>query len=132
MPVYQVIELILFLVQLTNDDPKQDATNGRKDCADGIVPNEQRIQRERCCNWVRIRSQTTTNDDDVQTKASPMAAEAALMKRNTDMTKLRMFVGALVNAYSRPVIDAKISEKAMSTYLYAPSTSIHRGANSKE
>jgi hypothetical protein len=69
---------------------------------------------------VRVRSQTTTNEDDVQTKASPIAAEAALVKRNTDMTKLRMFVGALVNAYSRPVIDAKISENAMSTYLYAP------------
>jgi hypothetical protein len=76
---------------------------------------------------VRVRSQTTTNDNDVQTKASPIAAEAALVKRKTDMTKLRMFVGALVNAYSRPVIDAKISENAMSTYLYAPLTSIHKG-----
>jgi hypothetical protein len=35
------------------------------------------------------------------------------MKRKTDMTSERMFLGALVNAYSRPVMDARISEMAM-------------------
>jgi hypothetical protein len=55
------------------------------------------------------------------------------VKRNIDITKLRMFVGALVNAYSRLVIDAKFSENAMSTYLYAPSISIYeeRASNSR-
>ena len=41
------------------------------------------------------------------------------MKRKTDMTSERIFFGALVNAYSRPVIDAKISLIAISMYLRA-------------
>jgi hypothetical protein len=52
----------------------------------------------------------------VQTKASPMALEMAVMKRKTDMTSERMFLGALVKAYSSPVMDAKISLNAMRTY----------------
>jgi hypothetical protein len=39
----------------------------------------------------------------------------ALMKRKTAMTSERIFFGALVKAYSRPVIEAKISLKAMRT-----------------
>ena len=46
-----------------------------------------------------------------------MADENADMKRKTDMTSDRMFFGALVNAYSSPVIEAKISLIAISTYL---------------
>jgi hypothetical protein len=34
------------------------------------------------------------------------------MKRKTDMTRERMFLGALVKAYSRPVMEARISEMA--------------------
>ena len=48
-------------------------------------------------------------------KASPMAEEMAVVNRNIAMTSDLMFLGALVNAYSRPVMDAKISEIAMST-----------------
>ncbi len=44
-----------------------------------------------------------------QTKASPIALDSALWKRKIDMTNERMFFGALLNAYSSPVIDAKIS-----------------------
>lgn len=44
-----------------------------------------------------------------------MAEEMADMNRKTDMTTERMFVGAFVNAYSSPVIDAKISLKARRT-----------------
>ena len=44
-----------------------------------------------------------------------MAEEMAVVNRNIAMTSDLMFLGALVNAYSRPVMDAKISEIAMST-----------------
>ena len=39
------------------------------------------------------------------------------MNRKTDMTSERMFLGAFVNAYSRPVIEARISLMAMRMYL---------------
>jgi hypothetical protein len=68
-------------------------------------------------------------EKDVQTNASPIAADAALINRNTDITKLRMFLGALVNAYSRPVIDARISEKAISMYLRTITTTINININ---
>lgn len=42
-----------------------------------------------------------------------MALANADWKRKMDMTRERMFFGALVNAYSSPVIDAKISERAL-------------------
>ena len=41
------------------------------------------------------------------------------MKKNTLITSERIFLGALVNAYSNPVMDAKISLNAMRTYLVA-------------
>jgi hypothetical protein len=44
-----------------------------------------------------------------------MAAETAEVNRNIAMTSDFMFLGAFVNAYSRPVIDARISENAMRT-----------------
>lgn len=48
--------------------------------------------------------------------ASPSALAIAVMNRNTAMTSDFMFAGAFVNAYSSPVMDARISENAMSTY----------------
>jgi hypothetical protein len=42
-----------------------------------------------------------------------MAEETAEVNRNMPITSDFIFLGALVNAYSRPVIDAKISENAM-------------------
>jgi hypothetical protein len=45
-----------------------------------------------------------------------MAEEMAVIKRNTAMTSDFMFLGAFVNAYSRPVMDARISENAMRMY----------------
>ena len=42
-----------------------------------------------------------------------MAAERADIKRKIAMTSERMFFGALVNAYSRPVMEARISLMAM-------------------
>ena len=39
----------------------------------------------------------------------------AVVNRNTAMTSDLMFLGALVNAYSRPVMDARISENAIRT-----------------
>ena len=47
-----------------------------------------------------------------QTKASPTAEDSADMNKKMDMTRERMFLGAFVKAYSRPVIDAKISLRA--------------------
>ena len=51
-----------------------------------------------------------------ETNASPMAALIADMKSAKAATRERMLRGALEKAYSRDVIDAKISETAMSTY----------------
>jgi len=48
-----------------------------------------------------------------QTKASPMAEDSADMNKKMDMTRERIFLGAFVKAYSRPVMDAKISLIAM-------------------
>ena len=44
-----------------------------------------------------------------------MAAEKAWANQNMPVTTERIFFGALVKAYSRPVIEAAISEKAMRT-----------------
>jgi hypothetical protein len=46
-----------------------------------------------------------------------MAEEMADMNKNTDMTSERIFFGAFVNAYSRPVMEAKISLTAIRMYL---------------
>lgn len=45
--------------------------------------------------------------------ASPIALEIADMKRKTDITSERIFLGALVKAYSSPVMEARISEIAL-------------------
>jgi hypothetical protein len=55
-----------------------------------------------------------------------MAEENAVMKRNTDMTSERMFFGAFVNAYSSPVIEAKISLMAIRMYLGAQANLVSR------
>jgi hypothetical protein len=47
--------------------------------------------------------------DYAQTKASPKAEDSPDMNKKMDMTRERMFLGAFVKAYSRPVMDAKIS-----------------------
>lgn len=41
----------------------------------------------------------------------------AVMNRNTLMTRLFMRAGALLYAYSSPVMDAKISERAMRIWV---------------
>ena len=51
-----------------------------------------------------------------QTKASPIALDSAVINRKTLITRDLMFFGALVKAYSSPVIEAKISDRAMRTY----------------
>jgi hypothetical protein len=45
-----------------------------------------------------------------------MAAENAEVEKNIATTSDFMFLGAFVNAYSMPVIHAKISESAMRIY----------------
>lgn len=47
-----------------------------------------------------------------------MALDKADMNKRTDITRERIFLGAFVKAYSKPVIDANISLNAMSTYLH--------------
>lgn len=54
---------------------------------------------------------------DVRTKASPIAEAIADVNKNTAITKDLIFFGAFVNAYSSPVIEAKISPNAIKTYL---------------
>jgi len=48
-------------------------------------------------------------------KACPKAELMALVNKNTPMTKLLIFFGAFVKAYSRPVTNAKISLNAIRT-----------------
>ena len=50
-----------------------------------------------------------------QTNASPSADEIADVNKKTAMTVDLMFTGALVKAYSRPVMEAKISLIAIRT-----------------
>ena len=52
---------------------------------------------------------------DRGTIASPMALAMAVMKRANAWTIERMFFGALVKAYSRDVMEARISEMAIRT-----------------
>ena len=63
-----------------------------------------------------VYSHTRSGSSDSPTKAWEMAAEKACANQNIPVTKPRMFLGAFVKAYSRPVIDAPISENAISTY----------------
>ena len=49
-------------------------------------------------------------------RAIPRAEPKADWRRKMDMTKDFMLGGALVKAYSRPVMLAKISDKPMSKY----------------
>lgn len=48
-----------------------------------------------------------------------MADATALVNKKIPITRDFMFLGALVKAYSRPVMDAKISESAIKMYLAA-------------
>jgi len=48
-------------------------------------------------------------------RARPRAVETALVNKKSDMTSDFMLVGALVYAYSRPVMDARISETEINT-----------------
>ena len=62
-----------------------------------------------------VYSQISNGSDDRPTNACEIADETALVKRKREVTIERIFLGALVNAYSRPVIEAKISLKAIRT-----------------
>ena len=56
---------------------------------------------------------------NLQTKISPIAEDSdkAVMNEKQAITSDRMFLGAFVNAYSRPVIEANISLMAIRMYL---------------
>jgi hypothetical protein len=45
-----------------------------------------------------------------------MVLESAELKRNIAMTNDFKFLGSFINAYSRPVMDTRISENAMRIY----------------
>jgi hypothetical protein len=49
-------------------------------------------------------------------RAMPRTAPKALVSRNMDMTNDFMLAGALVKAYSRPVMEARISEIPIKRY----------------
>lgn len=57
--------------------------------------------------------------------ASPRADAMALVNRKIPITSDFIFLGAFVKAYSRPVIDAKISESAINTYLAVVLSPLH-------
>ena len=62
---------------------------------------------------IRVYRYGSNGSAERPTNACAIAEEMAFMKRKIAVTIERMFLGALVKAYSRPVIEAKISEKAM-------------------
>lgn len=109
------IERFLVLIELVERDEEQDATDERKNAHDTIVPDKQPA----CTSvheFTRVSEKESTHGSvESETNASPIALEMAEVKRNMDITSDFMFFGAFVNAYSRPVIDAYISEAAMST-----------------
>lgn len=125
----QVVKRVLFLVKLADGEPKNDPSDTRQGGDGRIVPHEQRIGGQRCSGAKRSATgypHKRGMHDDSQTKASPSAAESEFVKRNKDITSERMFLGALVNAYSSPVMEAKISLNAMNTYLHRPSREFYR------
>ena len=65
---------------------------------------------------IEVYSQVNSGSLESGTKAWPMALEKALVNQYRPVTKERMFLGALVNAYSSDVMFAKISDNAMITY----------------
>ncbi|KAJ6468166.1 hypothetical protein DFH09DRAFT_1294737 [Mycena vulgaris] len=57
---------------------------------------------------------------DAQTKASARAEESAFRRgRQMSRASERLFFGTFMNAYSRPVIEGRISENAINAYLRA-------------
>jgi hypothetical protein len=75
---------------------------------------------------IPVYIQTNLGSTDTLERAIPSAAPMAVVRRYMDITKDFMDGGALVYAYSRPVIEAKISEKAMRTYdgTWAPTLTV--------
>lgn len=118
MPLCQVVELVFFCVQLPHDNPKYGIGDCTKDSNGPIVPDEKWVSGEgyEHGRWSTCaqgyRSQV---EKDLHTKTSPTAAEREPVKRRADMTSERMFLGAFVKAYSRPVIDVRISLNAIRT-----------------
>jgi len=115
------VELVLSLVEIPETEPERNTRDEGNDSGSTIVP------------WINAAGlnehQNTTKGEkrieiDEQIKcgslargfiASHMALEMAFMKKKTAMTSDRILLGAFVNAYSRPVINANISENAMRT-----------------
>lgn len=106
-------------IQAPDREPDEDTGNECEDTHHAVVPNKQRVRGEGCQAIVSVflYSGLGSSTLNVQTKASPRADEMADMNKKRAITSDFMFWGALVKAYSRPVIEAKISLNAMKTYL---------------
>ena len=79
-------------------NPKKDAKYSSENAYNAIIPNEQGVSKE------------------TEKRLADSCAKADMNKKMA-MTRDFMFPGALVKAYSRPVMDAKISLNVMRTYL---------------
>jgi hypothetical protein len=64
-----------------------------------------------------VRKQEKKRKRNLPTKASPIAEDKAIMNKEQGIASDRIFLGAFVNAYSRPVIEANISLTAIRIYL---------------
>ena len=106
MAISQIIEYILLFMQLSDVNPKKDAKYSSENAYNAIIPNEQGVSKE------------------TDKRLADSCAKADMNKKMA-MTRDFMFPGALVKAYSRPVMDAKISLNAMRTYLVRASVGNH-------
>jgi hypothetical protein len=109
----QSVEDVLFRVEVTMRKPENNARNCRKNAHCPVIPHQKRVLRQ-CYSVSCVNPDSDTSAVvDSQTNDSLAAAETAVVNRYTDRTSDRIFLGAFVKAYSNPVIDVNISDKAM-------------------
>jgi len=109
----QVVKFVFASIEVPDGEPEENTGDTGNNTHRPIVPHQVRIIRERYRLRQLFYPLTIRKERDAQTKASPSAEDTAEANKNMDMTSERMFLGALVNAYSNPVIEARISLIAM-------------------
>lgn len=108
------------MVEVAELEPERDATDGGEDGDDTIVPDQVGVLFHICQFFytpedIGMGSGKDKLTEARYTSAKPMAELMAFMNKATAWTMERIFAGALLWAYSREVILARISEKAMRT-----------------
>jgi hypothetical protein len=114
MTLPEVIQLGILTIQPMEGEPEEDTTHRRQHGHRTVVPHQSRIPRQRYSITAILTNQPLPQQmSHSRIRASAIAEEIEAINTNTAITIDFMFLGALVNAYSRPVMIAKISEMAM-------------------